>query len=376
MNVVSEDMKLCFVLNFAPHYRKEIYLLIEKELKATFYFADDTLAKNLKKIDYGVFQNKPIELKFVRLFKNFNWIKGMAQLPLSNSYNKFVVTGEPFCLSSWLMLFVARFKKKQVYAWTHGMHGNEVGVKKLFKILYFKLFSGIFLYGDYARKLMIGHGFAPEKMNTIFNSLHYSIQLNLRKELSLEINFAQYFKKDLPVIIFIGRLRPQKKIPLLFEALNYSIRQFGVPFNIFLIGDGSEHDFLKQIVNKLSICDYVFFYGECYDEVVIANFIYNADLCVSPGEIGLTAVHTLGYGTPVITHNNFSDQMPEFEAIIDGLNGSFFDQNDSSSLATVINDWLNNHPKKSNDLSQECFKVIDERYNPFYQINIFKRVLV
>ena len=52
-----------------------------------------------------------------------------------------------------------------------------------------------------------------------------------------------------------------------------------------------------------------------YDENEIGDLIYNADLCVSPGNVGLTAIHTLTYGTPVLSHANFPNQMPEFEAI-------------------------------------------------------------
>lgn len=54
-----------------------------------------------------------------------------------------------------------------------------------------------------------------------------------------------------------------------------------------------------------------------------AEFIYNADLCVSPGNVGLTAMHSLVFGCPVITHNCFEWQMPEFEAIQPGITGDF-----------------------------------------------------
>ncbi len=67
----------------------------------------------------------------------------------------------------------------------------------------------------------------------------------------------------------------------------------------------------------------IWLYGACYDEEIIGELIFNAQLCVSPGNVGLTAMHSLVYGTPVITHNNFSNQSPEFEAIIDGKTGSF-----------------------------------------------------
>lgn len=57
--------------------------------------------------------------------------------------------------------------------------------------------------------------------------------------------------------------------------------------------------------------------------MVNAELIYNADLCVAPGNIGLTAMHAMMFGCPCISHNDFSWQMPEFEAIVPYKTGNF-----------------------------------------------------
>lgn len=67
----------------------------------------------------------------------------------------------------------------------------------------------------------------------------------------------------------------------------------------------------------------VWFYGSCYDEQTNAELIYNADMCVAPGNVGLTAIHAMTFGCPVITHSDFKWQMPEFEAIHPGKTGDF-----------------------------------------------------
>ena len=103
--------------------------------------------------------------------------------------------------------------------------------------------------------------------------------------------------------------------------------------------------------------------------------INNHLLCVSPGNIGLTAIHSLTYGTPAITHNNFSNQMPEFEAIQDGFTGSFFEENDINSLKLSIQKWLSKHPIKNDELIKNCYSIIDRYYNPQYQIKLLKSIL-
>lgn len=80
----------------------------------------------------------------------------------------------------------------------------------------------------------------------------------------------------------------------------------------------------------------MWFYGACYDEKQIAEFLYNADLCVSPGNVGLNAMHAMTFGCPVIRHSNMVAQMPEVEAIEDGLTGTYFEENNIESLAQSI----------------------------------------
>jgi glycosyltransferase involved in cell wall biosynthesis len=81
------------------------------------------------------------------------------------------------------------------------------------------------------------------------------------------------------------------------------------------------------------------------------------------------------YGTPVITHNNFSFQMPEFEAIIEGETGGYFEYNEVDSLVSSIIDWFENKLNRD-ELRQNCQKVIDEKYNPHVQLEIIRKVIL
>ena len=54
----------------------------------------------------------------------------------------------------------------------------------------------------------------------------------------------------------------------------------------------------------------------------------------------LTSIHALTYGTPVATHSDFQNQMPEAAAIIDNINGFFFKRDDEYDLAKKIKNWL------------------------------------
>ena len=103
--------------------------------------------------------------------------------------------------------------------------------------------------------------------------------------------------------------------------------------------------------------------------------IYNADLCVSPGNVGLTAVHSMVFGTPVLTHDDFSHQGPEFEAIHEGETGGFFQCGSINSLVEKIANWFVENKDKRDQVRQICMKEIDDYWTPRFQIEILKKHL-
>ena len=149
----------------------------------------------------------------------------------------------------------------------------------------------------------------------------------------------------------------------------------GKSFNIVLIGDGEGRLPLEQLAKDLGLSEQIWFYGACYDEKINAELIYNSDMCVVPGDIGLTAMHAMMFGTPCITHDYYPNQGPEFEAIQEGITGSFFKHNDISSLANCISRWFALKTDEREDVRQACYKEIDDNWNPHKQIEIIKKVI-
>lgn len=96
--------------------------------------------------------------------------------------------------------------------------------------------------------------------------------------------------------------------------------------------------------------------GECCSEETNAKLIYNADLCVAPGNIGLTAIHVMMFGCPAITHNDFKWQMPEFEAIKSMETGMFFEKGNLDSLVNSILDWFEIKIKEREKVRLACYK--------------------
>jgi glycosyltransferase involved in cell wall biosynthesis len=176
----------------------------------------------------------------------------------------------------------------------------------------------------------------------------------------------------IPVLIYTGRLTKSKGLALLLTAMS-QLQNQGFKTSLLLVGDGPEREPLTQLAKTSGVA--VHFYGACYDEDRLAELIMSANLTVAPGKVGLTAMHSLIYGTPVITHDDPDDQMPEWEAIIPGQTGDFFRRGDVHDLARVIQKW-SMLPWPDESIRKRCMSVIDCSYNPSFQRSIINRAVV
>lgn len=366
--------RLCCIFNIPSLYRESIYLELDNRYSCEWYFENE-------KVDIALFDTK--KLKSVNILDHRNVLgraycmKGLLrQLWRRKDFDTYLMVGAPMCISIWLLcIYLKIFRpKKKIYFWTHGWYGKESHMERIVKRTFLRLADGLFLYGDYAKNQLLKDGFNSEDLYVIHNSLSYDVQLNLRQQMTVTDIYAKYFAKNAPVLLFIGRLTPVKQLDMLVDAISI-LQKRGSNYNLVFVGDGSERTRLEKKVELLGLTSQVWFYGSCYDELTNAELIFNADLCVAPGNIGLTAIHVLMFGCPAITHNDYPYQMPEFEAIKENLTGVFFNRGNVESLAETIDRWFASNERCRDSVRACCYNEIDKYWNPQYQINVFKKVI-
>lgn len=364
-------MKLCSIYNSAAHYRRAVFSRIDSEFDCSWAFGKKPVGGgDIVSMSPSAFRNFLGYLENCRIVGNWYWQKGALKLLFKN-FDTYLVLGEPFCVSTWVFCALAKFiPGKRVFFWTHGWYGRETLVKRIMKKVFFRLGNGVFLYGNYARELMVKEGFSPKKLWTIHNSLAYEEQINLRKTLKPSAVFRERFGNDNQTLSFVGRLTKTKRLDMILKSMSI-LRGRGVNLNLVLIGDGVARAELEEQTRELKLEKNVWFYGACYEEDKISELLYNADMCVSPGNIGLTAIHALMFGCPCVTHDSFPYQGPEFEAIIPGKTGAFFERGNVKALADAIEKWLSENRSRE-DIRQACYAEIDSSWNPAFQIEVLK----
>ncbi|MDO6472184.1 glycosyltransferase [Maribacter sp. 1_MG-2023] len=370
-----------FLNNIAPLYRQNVWTkyLESEKMDLNFFFGKES-SSGIKTINFDEHKLKPhahkinilknIYIKQYLVWQNFNIFNWIHKKPQT-----IILLGEFNILSNWIITLIAKTNNIEIVSKGHGMYGNETGLKLFARKAFLKICDKHLVYEKHGKSILSNNGIDLDSIHILFNSLDYEKQKKYR-ELVPTLNKSKilhfFDKPELPTLIFIGRLTKVKKLELVIDAIK--LIQENTPINFLVVGDGNEKNNLEELAYKNLNSDCYHFYGESYDEAVNNNLIAVSDLCVSPGNVGLTAIHSLSYGTPVCTHSNLMEQMPEAEAILDGVNGILFKQNNVESLKDAISLWINKTHDRQ-EVRENCYKVIDEYYNPNYQKKVIENLI-
>lgn len=371
--------KVAIIDNYAPHYRLPLWSALSQSRNIEYcFFAFSGEVEGIKTISHEEFIKNNIkykELKNILLKGILIWQKGVRKIVLENNFTHYIFNGDMYCLTTWIGASIVRLSGCKVTFWGHGLYGNEGWLKKRIRVLFYKIPNYHLVYNNRAKQLLIKENFNSSHVFVVYNSLDYAFQKRIFNSLNNDLlnkrKFELFHNND-HTIIFIGRIVKEKQLDLLLNALNI-LKTKGTCYNLLLVGEGPETNNIKRKIIEYRL-DSVKFWGSCYSESTIGELIGSSDLTVSPGNVGLAAIHSLSYGTPVITHRDFTKQGPEVEIIEEGITGAFFEKDNPISLANSIFDWFCNNPD-SNLKRQRCRIKIDKYYNPEYQISVFNDLI-
>jgi glycosyltransferase involved in cell wall biosynthesis len=311
----------------------------------------------------------------MRLPAGLTWQSGVLRETLFGRYDTYILLGDAKWLSSWIGAIAARVRGKRVLFWTHGWNRCEHGMKRRLRSLFYRLGNGLLLYGERARQIGKANGFDPGRLYVMYNSLDFEFQQALRVSVSeadsLALRRKLFGSEDTPVVLATARLTPTKQFHLLIAAAK-KLADAATPVNVLIVGDGPERERLQDQAERAGVC--VKLVGACYDELQLARYFACANVTVMPGEIGLTCMHSLTYGTPVITHDDPDEQGPEWEAIVPGQTGALFRKGSIDDLAHAIAQWTRT-VLPTDFVRERCIAAIRDRYHPAVQCRLIEAAI-
>lgn len=359
-----------------PHYRIPVFKLLSSCLDMNVEFVTDTHLDIpfLRVVDgsqHGLRLSKA-KTHLIRLpgAPLLTWQPDAIRIFIKGRPDALIAQGSINCLTSWVLCSLGRVLGIPVLLWGHGLLRDERGVRWWLRKALYRLASGQLLYGVYARSLLEERGFDPTTLHVVYNSLDYDFQHAIAADIDAEDEMA--VRKEMGVlagmgmVVFTGRLQAVKRLDLLIEAVGFLAGQ-GKCVHVVLVGDGDERARLVSLAEDLGIAGQIHFLGPIYDERRLGVIISAADLAVVPSGAGLSIMHALSFGTPVLMHDRIEHHFPEWEAVEEGVTGFYYKFEDVGDLSAKIAMALFPHPRKP-DMSKYCKTVINERYNPHRQV--------
>lgn len=364
------------IYHFYPHYRKPVVEALARSRRADFTFVGDDHeylhSIEPARLDADVrFHLAPTH----HLFGPFMWQWGAIVWAIRGQFDTVIMHAVPHWPCTWVGGLLARLRGRRVFFWGHGYLSPPRGLKGLVRRLFYAVPTDHMVYSRLSKAYLIAAGWPAERVHVIWNSLDTEAQARIRAdhgpERTRQVRRELFDDTDTPVVICTSRLIAMRRLDLLLEAVA-RLRDRGTTVNVVLVGDGPERASLQAQALRLGLR--VHFEGACYDEARLGALIMSSNVTVSPGKTGLTAVHSIGYGVPVVSHDDPDDQGPEYEAIIPGRTGSLYRRGDVDSLAQAIEPWLRvgeTDPR----VRQACIAFVERFWNPEHQRRAIERAV-
>lgn len=272
-----------------------------------------------------------------------------------------VFLGVMYYPTTWLAALILKLRGKRVVFWGHGQLKIEQGIKGWLRRTFLRLPDVNLVYNHRSAKIVKSS--SGSEVKVFYNSLPIQILSQEDAEELVQLRQSKF------TVGFIGRLTPQKSLDKLMMAVK-KIRNDNRIVEIEFVGDGGLYKELQSLAFNLDLPTK--FHGAIYDPERTNEIMSGWTCVVSPGNVGLTAIHALSRGIPVITHNDFDSQMPEVEAIREGETGFFFKKNDIQSLAQAL--------ERASDrygigVFNNCINEVQAKWNSHNQVRIMEELV-
>jgi L-malate glycosyltransferase len=195
-----------------------------------------------------------------------------------------------------------------------------------------------FAYTELSADVVQALGFDRGRITVVENSIdtaQLARDLKLIDEEAVDRLRTDLDLGDGPVGLFMGMLRPEKKLDLLFEAADH-IHAQRPDFRLLVVGSGPLED---EVGAWVDVRPWIHHLGSLYGPERAAVLTV-ADVMLLPGWVGLAIVDSFVAGVPLVTSRD-SAHPPEIAYLRDGENGLMVaDGGDPSRYAGAVVDLL------------------------------------
>ncbi len=229
--------------------------------------------------------------------------------------------------------------------WGHGYSKRGDGLNFKFRASLSDWATALLFYNHDTREKYVAQGFEPSRLFVALNTLDRTEIVTAREAWSdpaaLKSWSDQHDLRDRSVILYVSRLDPNNRVDRLIDALPHVVQR--VPNALAAIIGGGTPEYLSQLrarAERLGVSRHLRLLGAIYNERELAPWFLTARVFCYPANIGLSLIHALLYGLPVITSRHRARQNPEIEAFHPEVNGLDYADDSLEELTTQLSRCL------------------------------------
>lgn len=355
---------LIFVQPTVPHYREGFFHGLHDRL-------GDRLVMYASRKEIGVISgsdSRPdweMPLGNLRpILPGIEWQAGVMRIPITGQ-DIVVVSGAPRCVTNIGLLMKARRVGAKTIWWGHYWTSTSSTWGADLRMWLLRWADCALFYTD--REVDEFRKQFPGRTEFPVFALNNGIDNREIKKARSSYTASEREKR----IFFIGRFSTKSQFEVLLHALAH---EGCVDVRLDVIGDGDALPSLRDQAEQLRIGERVVWHGGIVDETRIAAIANRCRVFVYPGEVGLSLIHALSYGLPVIVHNDRWTHMPEIAAFEEGGNGVSFEKGSAGSLTDAIAGLIADD-ERLETMSRAAIALTNKSYNTDDMVERFIRTL-
>lgn len=323
------DVKRVLILHKAlPRYRKAVYNGLADHYDVTVLHSSSPSA--------GTADNYREVIVPARVLGPFALQQQIATTLASAHWDVIVTMLDLRWPAQLLPIFARRNRHARWIFWGPGYGRSRLANRARDQLL--RRADALLLYGSANVDAFVRNGTPRDKIFVARNTIHVA-------------NHRDFSGEAKNSLLFVGRLQKRKRLDLLIDAFAKVASRLPRDTRVEIVGDAPAPGFghfkidsetrfrLQEKAAHAGVGDRVVFHG-ALNEDEVAKCFKRAYAYVSPGHLGLGALHSFAYGVPVITRGwPYPNHGAEIENLQVGLNSLLYDRDDELGdvLRTICN---------------------------------------
>lgn len=357
--------RVAIVTNIIPHYRADFYrrILANGDFDCHVFCQNAIRGASIGTADHMF----PGRITFLNAVSAANERIAWQSLPYARilaNFDMCFIYGNPRVVSNVLLSLLLRARGMPVVIWGQAHTAGASRITEAARLAWWRAFANLFVYNDAEVQHLRERGFARQNIIGMNNGLDQGVLdataarwnsgglIEWRRQQGLEQKI---------ILLSCARLVSKNRFDLVIDALP-PLLEVCPTLTWCVLGDGPESKQLEERAKQGGVARAIRWVGSLYDEDALAPWFLSSAVLVHPGAVGLTLLHAFGYGLPVVTHDDRSQQMPEIAALKDSTNGVLFRQGDVKSLVETLLGLLK-APALRSQLSEAALRTAREEFN-------------